>query len=238
MKRILLVTALICSLGLTACNKANTGIVNDIKLRLFQDPQSNDTMVEMTTDLMTGNLVFSNMTIPIVDPKNPAREYGTITMQKDLNGKNLLVLTADLTAMRNGQPVDGRLLPNGSPIPVGGLDYVVAFPAGKKSLVYLGAQSNLVMLGLAVVIPQMDKIGATLPGASLFFDLPTQSKVRGLAGTFFGAQASTTGIGVFASVSNTNSAQFIASDAGSRQSTAIQKTLFQVQQKGGTLGLK
>jgi hypothetical protein len=187
------------ALFLQGCGSGG-GVGNDLvrSLNVVTSPSGNDILVSVSTELNAGNLVFPAITLPIVDPKNPARPYGTLTMQRTLDGKNMLTVQVNVTRIAGDRNlVAPPLLPNGTNIPVAGVKDVVALQAGSSSRVYVSLNDTTKMLGVAVAIKEFDSIAKYVPGANLFFDIPQTNGIRGLAGIFTGTTSGTSGFGIF-----------------------------------------
>lgn len=63
--------------------------------------QNGNAVVELKTEVGSSNVVFSGGTLPIVDPKS-SKNLGSISMERTLDGKNILTLTANVTGIRVG----------------------------------------------------------------------------------------------------------------------------------------
>ncbi len=198
----LAVTSLSLASMLTACGGSiGSNLVNNLKLVTSND--TGDLMVEMGAEINSGAMMFPMITLPIVDPNDPGHPYGSLTMQRTLQGKNMLLARINLTKASGAQGVtDPGNLPNGTAIPVAGVQDIVAFQAGGNSRVYLSLNNNSKMLGVAIAIKEFDAIAKYVPGANLFFDFPQQNGIRGIAGIFTGLQSATSGFGLFIDATN------------------------------------
>jgi hypothetical protein len=209
---------------LSACG--NNAIVENISVKTSQDANQ-DIWVALSTQLNMGALSFPALTIPVVNPKFPSELLGQVSLQRSLEGKNVLVVNANISEIGKNQLTNDNLLPNGNAIPVAGLSGVVAVKFNSSSKVFLGGSNDSLMVGIALAIPLFDNIGKYLPGVNMFLPLPTASQIEGLGGVFTGS-AGQSGIGIFVKVPSTinttssktilasNSIQTTAPDLSSR----------------------
>lgn len=182
--------------ALAACG--NNSIVENVSVKTNQD-SNQDLWVTLTSQLNMGGLAFPALTIPIANPKFPSELLGSVGLQRSLEGKNLLAVSANLTEISKNQFLQDNELPNGTPIPVSGLNSVVSVRFNSQSKIYFGGSDNSVMFGVALAIPLFDNIGKYLPGVNLFLPLPTKPNIEGLGGVFTGS-ANQSGIGLFVKV--------------------------------------
>lgn len=176
------------------------GIGSDLvrSLSVVSAPNGSDVMVTVSSELNAGNLIFPAINLPIVDPKTPSRPYGSLILQRTLEGKNMLTIQVNVTRIAgNNTSLASNLLPNGTNIPVAGVKDVIALQAGSSSRVYLSLNETSKMIGVAVAIKEFDSIAQYVPGANLFFDIPQSNGIRGLAGIFTGTTSGTSGFGIF-----------------------------------------
>lgn len=195
---------------LSACGNTSS-LVEKVSVKTNVDANQ-DTWVTMDSQLNMGALSFPALTIPIANPKFPSEMLGSVSLQRTLDGKNVLEVSANLSEISKNKFTQDNLLPNGSAIPVAGLDGVIAVKFNTASKVYIGGSANSIMFGVALAIPLFDNVGKYLPGLNMFLPLPTQSGIEGLGGVFTGATG-LSGLGLFVKVPNTiniNSANTLA----------------------------
>lgn len=195
---------------LSACG--NNAIVENISVKTSQDANQ-DIWVALSTQLNMGALSFPALTIPVMNPKFPSELLGQVSLQRSLEGKNVLVVNANISEIGKNQLTNDNLLPNGNAIPVAGLSGVVAVKFNSSSKIFLGGSNDSIMVGIALAIPLFDNIGKYLPGVNMFLPLPTASQIEGLGGVFTGS-AGQSGIGFFVKVpstSNSSSSATLAS---------------------------
>lgn len=190
----------IATMGLTACGSQSVdGIIDAVKVRTYEHPSTHHQYVEIKAEIDSANMIFPTADLKVVDPKNPAKELGTVQLLNDLNGKNILVVNADVSGFRLGNYTGDTRLPNGTALPVAGLQKVYALDVkGGKTRLYVGEYQNEVMVGVAVALKEFDGLAASVPNANVFFSFPSDTGVAGIAGFFTGTKTSTSGIAMFA----------------------------------------
>lgn len=208
--------------ALSACG--NNSIIEKVTVNTSQDNNQN-VWVSMDTQLNMGGLSFPSLTIPIANPRFPKEILGKVTLQRTLEGKNNLLVDANLTEISNNQFANDNLLPNGNALPISGLNGVVSVRFNTSSKLYLGGSDTSMMFGVALAIPLFDSINKYIPGAStLFLNLPTGSQVDGLGGVFIGNTGSS-GIGLFIKVPNSiiiSSSQSLIANLNTNSSANMQ----------------
>ncbi len=153
----------------------------------------------------TGGLVLPALTMPIFDPKRPGVSYGTVAILPTLTGKTELKVSVNISEAAHVQNVM-RTMPNGTAIPVGGIDacQVLGLPVGStKTVVYLGLGDGCAILGVALAIKELDKVGTYVGLPINFFPRFDFGKgVVGVAGVFTGQTSGSSGIAFFADLSS------------------------------------
>jgi hypothetical protein len=195
MGRVLL--GVFCISALSGCGKGGFHLVQDVKLATFT--QDDGSYVQLKALLNTGNLDFG-ITLPIIDPRNPSEHYGTIGLTPAITSSGTeLTLAVNISKAKFVTGVDGRYLPNGTPIPVGGIDQssVIGLRAGSRSEVYVGLGGGAAMLGVAVAITQFDQLAHYVPGVDIFPSFNINQKIQGVGGVFTGATPGTSGVALF-----------------------------------------
>ena len=188
------------SLVLTACGKGEDNkFVTDV--RLFTFVEDDNAWVELQADINTGDAALPAIEFPVAHPRDPDLIYGQIAVKPILGGGSEIDLGVNLTAVL-GEPLTDRRMPNGLEIPVGGLDPNTILAYNIKngpSKVFTAFTGNDGILGTAIVIPQMDRLGREI-GRTNFFPQFNHStnQVLGVAGLFTGPNPNESGFGVFA----------------------------------------
>lgn len=157
--------------------------------------ENGNAIIELKTEV-GGGLLFSAGSLPIVDPKT-GKMYGTISMERSLDGKNILTVSANVSGIKIGSVLTDNKLPNGDNVPVAGLTSLAAVPAGRNSRVYIGESQDKLMLGVAVAIEQFDVLSHYIPKGSMFFNISTREKNPGVAGFFVSPEPGKSGIALF-----------------------------------------
>jgi hypothetical protein len=185
----------------SACGRAQRTVLD---LSLTTSVQNADQFVEMKALLDTGNLNFG-ATVPIYDPKHPEVTYGSVSLYPGLKPRTSeLTLSVNLTTAARAQGADAKVLPNGAPIPVGGLGNATAIGlmAGKRSRVYLAFDHDVAVIGTALVIKEFDEVGKYAPGVNIFPSFELGKGIWGTAGIFTSAEKLQSGIGIFVDASS------------------------------------
>lgn len=231
---------------LSACGSSNS-LVQSITVSTSVDQNQNQ-WVNLDSKLKMGALQFPAMSIPIMNPKNVSEILGKVSLSPGVDGTNLLSVQANLNQLHNNALAQDNLLPNGNAIPISGMTGVLSVKIKDKSKVYIGANANQFMIGLALVLPAFDSIGKYLPGAGLFLPLPQDAKVNGVAGVFTGGEGQN-GLGLFIVTPNTiqapstsrvsskmamssaqgqsqTQAQFVVSDENSSKNNSLKRSLY------------
>lgn len=201
----LFASGLVLTTGLsTGCGKGGGigSLVQDVQVKTYE--QDGELLGELRAQLTTGALILAGLDLPIVDPKKPGKVYGHVTINNNFGGGggSELAVQLNLSQILNAAPMQSTL-PNGTPIPVGGLGgaAVVALPVGSTGArVYVGLGTDVAMLGLALPFRQFDQIGQYVPGINLFQPF-SSNKINGIVGIFTGANAGQNGLALFADLS-------------------------------------
>ncbi len=204
---------------LVGCKASPTTPVNPVHIENVSvnttTAANQDALVNFSITLSTGNFTVAAINLPVLDPKTPSTQYGTLSLAPVFcstpstcpygNGVQIGV-NLDLTAILKTKGV-APLLPNGAALPVGGLQNsaVIALPVGNTGAeIYFAFGQGVAMLGTAVPFAQMNSVGQAIPGANLFIPV-TVSTPQGsfslLPGLFTGRATNTTGVGFFADLS-------------------------------------
>lgn len=246
-------------IGLTAFLSAcgNSSLVEKISVQTSQD-FNQDTWVTLNTQLNMGALSFPGLLIPVPNPKFPSEMMGRVQLQRSLDGKNILTVSANISEIEKTHLEQDNFLPNGSVIPVVGLTSVVSAKFNSNSKIYFGGSEQSLMFGISLAIPLFDNIGKYLPGVNLFLPLPAESKIEGLGGVFTGGGLGQNGIGLFVKVPNgfntmaetvmaksthldpsvTDGLKFQTSNESNKKSISLKKFLFNLSLQPQLLKIK
>jgi hypothetical protein len=198
--RSLTVAALLVTSGTLAvgCGKQQGGLAKNVQIRTYT--QDGDIWGEMIATFETGGLSFPALSLPIFDPKHPGVSYGTVSFRPILSGGTELVIAVNISDVANVQNVI-TTLPNGTPIPVGGLGMcsTIGLPVGgTKTIVYVALGEGCAMVGVALAIKELDNIGQHVGLPLNFFPaFDFGNGVRGIAGIFTGTTSGSSGIAIF-----------------------------------------
>ena len=189
----------------SGCGKDGKPIQNIVTaVQLKTDKKNGEDWISTTVNLTTGGFILSAIQLPIFDPRYPGVQYGQISIRPSLcsncsaGNQAELGLGLNLTQITKIQGTE-PLLPNGAPIPVGGLQNanVVTLPvADTGARVYFAFGPRVGMLGTAVPFKELDSAGQAVPNLNLFpaFNI---GPVQLMAGFFSGTTTKSTGVGVF-----------------------------------------
>lgn len=202
LSRRLVATATFAALAFigTGCGKEN--IVKDVKLRSYN--QNGDAFAEVKAVIGVGGAELPSVNLPIFDPRNPAVTYGAVTLNPGFGGLADLGIAVNLTEVAT-VPSGDATLPNGTALPVGGLDpsKVISLPlANTGGRFYVAFDNNVSVVGTAIPIKEMDPLGKYGGGANLFSGFTFKNGVRGIAGIFTSPTPGKNGFGIFVDASN------------------------------------
>lgn len=199
-----LVTGL-AAIILSGCGKDGQPVQNIVTaVQLKTESKNGEDWISTNLNLATGGFTLSAIQLPIFDPTQPGIQFGQISIRPTFcsncsnSNQAELGLGLNLTQITKIQGID-PLLPNGSPIPVGGLQnsHVITLPvADTGARVYFAFGPKVGMLGTAVPFKEFDPAGQSIPNLNLFpaFNI---GPIQLMAGFFSGATTKTTGVGVF-----------------------------------------
>lgn len=195
----------LASMGLVlgACGGGSggvSGIVKNVKVEKRVDPSNQDLMLDIISDVDVGSLIFQNITIGIGDPDKPLERYGTVTLRRTLDGKNQLVLSTNMTQLTGVNLLPDGRLPNGNPVPVFGSQTMTSIAISRAGKLYLDIGSGRTILGAAVGLKELKEVGKYIPGIDIFFEIPRNDKVSGVAGIFTGVGERDNGLAIFVDV--------------------------------------
>ena len=170
----------------TGCGKNGGGFIKNASVT--PTTVNGDVFANLTLDLNTGNLNLGGINVPIKDPKHPNVNLGTISW---LSGGNFSEIKAsiNLSKIANVHSVDGHNLPNGTPIPVGGLDNVpvMAIPISNGIVVYVAFAKDTAVMGAAIPIKEFAEVSKLVGGLNFFPSFQFGKDVQGVAGIYTSA---------------------------------------------------
>jgi hypothetical protein len=215
--------------GLSACGNNPMNFVKGARAETFQ--QNGASFAQVQTDLSVGNIGLPSFSLPILDPNNLAVSYGSLSLAPGANGLTELTIDVNLTAAA-GVSGGASVLPNGTPIPIGGLNgaSVIELPvSGTSAKIYLAFGSDFALFGAAIPINEFNPVGGVVGGADLFFPFTVDSNLSGTAGLFTGRGSGQNGFAVFIDVTGLQSLAFAAvKPASSRVQNRIQNAVLQM----------
>lgn len=191
-------------------NNAVSNLVTNVVLSNWV--KDGDSWVQLTASLNTGGFMLAGINVPIYDPKDTTKIYGQLSLLPNLcNAGSTCTGGGDLVVAVNTSQLSGSQavftdLPNGTPIPVGGLQNatLIGIPVGKTGArIYLAFGKGVAVFGTAIPFSALDPASKYTPGVNVFQPL-TFGKVNLLAGLFIGSntQPKTTGVALFADLSS------------------------------------
>jgi hypothetical protein len=208
----------LASSSLSACSKKT--LLESMDLEIIPNGSGGDLRLSSTVKL--GNMSLPEIEIPIQAPGSTL-SLGNMALKPDANGKQEISITLNSAALLHADPALGSTLPNGRALPSaigfgesGGA--LLALPIRNSSRIYLGGDlKTRIILGVALVLPALDPVTASLPvGANAFFKRPFSSTISGVGGVFSSPQARQSGIAVFG-ILNANPASKIGSTLALQQ---------------------
>ncbi|MEK6706017.1 MAG: hypothetical protein AABZ06_09525 [Bdellovibrionota bacterium] len=184
--------------AMTGCGKGG-GLVSNATVRSYV--VENDTYAEFRATLNTGNIMLVGIDVPIIDPRNPSRVYGHMALVNGFGKGSDLVLTLNVTETATTGTLCQPMLPNGTPIPVGGIGNatIICMPVGNTGArAYFGVGEGVALAGVAMSFKNVD-LNFPLP-INVFFPFSID-KGRGVAGFYTGDGRGTSGLALFMDLS-------------------------------------
>jgi hypothetical protein len=186
---------------LTSCgkNQGSNSIVSNVSLGSYES--EGEKHLEVLTEIDLGSITLPNISYPIIKAKD-GRTVGALEIRSLLDGNNELAFDLNLASALGGALTQNSLLPNGNKIPVGGLQnsQVYAYELkNSRSTVYLAYSGGVTMLGLAINIDQLDKLGGNI-GSVNFFPSFNKNGIEGLAGIYTSQTPGKSGLAFFVSL--------------------------------------
>lgn len=192
---IVTIAAASAAVAFSGCGK-NNQVVKGLEFKSETVDSSLYAGFDATLNLGQVQLPYAKL--PVVDPKNPSKEYGYIE-----TSPSALSLRVNVTDVTGAQLGDGSTLPNGIPIPItlpAGVKPVGLPVFGSKARVYLAIGQQNIMAGVALTLKEDTGSSALGFPVNIFFPFTIAQNVQGSGGVFTGTAF---GLGVFAVKSGT-----------------------------------
>jgi hypothetical protein len=188
----------------TACGRKSSfgGIVSGAQFSTVEE--NGNVLGKLDLLLNTGNVLLPSFDLPILNPKNPGAIYGTISMQDALSSGTRLGISVNLSEISGLEGTDGSVLPNGRGIPLflGEGVRPIAVSIRNNSRAYFAFSEGTAVIGMAIVIPEFDKVSSFVGAVDVFFPFQASNGVSGAAGIFSSNQSGQSGIAVFVDASS------------------------------------
>lgn len=205
--RLVTMLSLLLTLGLlTSCGKQANEIVKDVALETTID-EAGDVWISSSALFDFGGMSMTAIQLPVVNPSNPEKLYGELAIRPTFGGTfNEVEISVNLSEAARVPGSSEPTLPNGQPLPIGGIDSVNLIELAVDSInskIYIGLGHDITFLGYAIAIAEFDEIIKYVPGANVFLGFEF-ANIRGAAGLFTGSATSNTesGLGFFVDLSS------------------------------------
>lgn len=168
-------------------------------LNVSTDYVNGDVHLSLNAQLSIGNARLPSASFPVLHPRS-RQAIGMVSLSTLAQGGNLLDLNLNLSTISTLSATNARL-PNGSVLPLIGLNDTIVIPLGRKVELYLSFGDGLAALGVSIPFKTLDSIGRRVGHNSLFpvFNI---KEVFGAAGLFFSRNPGENGFGFFCDISN------------------------------------
>jgi hypothetical protein len=226
------------SLALTSCGKDIAGqLVKDV--RFSSSTEDGRPYGTLTMVLGTGSVLLPGVELPINNPYVPGMVLGTFSLHGSLTGGTEVGIRFDFDQIPEVEQAEGRLLPNGRPIPVALPQEAkpVAIQVQEKSRVYLARVGGMTLVGTALVLKEFDLLAHFVGQTDVFFPFVNETGLRGVVGLFSSNQPNQSGIAVFVEVGATHPAPPIPPVTRS-VAAGLSKFMKRIQDAGKTLTLQ
>jgi hypothetical protein len=189
--------------ALIAMAAVMTGCGNNFKVsevKVATQDMGGDAYASVQANVRTGRMRLPSFELPILDPKNPQEIYGRLRSQQiaGLQGSQITIalnLSKSIKA-----PFAEPVLPNGDPLPIGGLEdaAVVALPVAQtRAKIYVALGEGIAVIGTALPIKEFDSFTGYVPGLNLFPVFCFERGICASAGAFVGEREGESGLGLF-----------------------------------------
>jgi len=189
-------------LNLSSCGKnAPNQVVSDVKINTLLI--NGEVNLDVSAIFNLGNASMTALNVSIIDPRNPDESYGSFRILPTLDFKSEIGISVNLSHAAR-IPGGAATLPNGSAIPIGGLDQTQLVQLQLQQMnarIYFAFSPKTFLLGFALPIKEFDVVSKYVGMANIFpgFDI---KGVRGMAGLFTGLDPGTSGLAFFLDLSS------------------------------------
>ncbi len=189
----------LCFLMISCGNSsAINSIVNGVSINQIEE----DGVVTLDAEF---NINAPGITLPAITYPVMVNgtQKGTVSLISNGPGLNAVRVSANISEIINLPEFGQGVLPDGEQLPIIGISNakVIAIPLGSngRNTLYFATGENTKMIGVAVVIKELDRLGQTILGVNTF--VPFQgSGFAGTAGFFTSVEPGRSGIGIFLDV--------------------------------------
>ena len=186
--------------SLTACSGSNSGAQFLKTLDVSVTETNNVSYVNLSAGVNLGSVQLGSESFSIADPST-GEPAGSISFA-DTNGIGQITVQVNADLINHGDAALGGTLPNGSNTPLllnTTPGEVVGINATNVARIYLGGDlKTKILLGVAANIPGLSSVTSKLGIASnIFFSVPFNAELTGVAGIYTSTDASENGIAVF-----------------------------------------
>lgn len=224
-KRLVLAAAAV--LTLAACEDPRTyRPITSTDLRTFNVQK--DHYIQLALLLKTNNVQLPELSMPIPHVSRPGVNLANLVLRPSGRpGLSELLVNVNVSAAA-GLEGASPTLPNGTAIPVGGVDMkqLVAIPLDQFNLggrIYLAIDTvnNTAILGVALTWDALDAFGQTVGELNYFPLFDVAAGVKGIAGIFGSRTPGLNGVAVFADAS-----QLLANSRGAHFNQPVGQVIF------------
>ena len=193
---------------LTSCGKNGSvspvqNIVKDVTLTT--SIENGDMFINLGLLISIGNVVMTSVTLPIVNPMDPSKQYGSVSFKPTMqSGVNELLLKANLSQATSLKGGARATLPNGQALPIGGLEGVDVLELAIDQIhskIYIALTKTKTLFGFAIAIKEFDAVQHSLPNANIFLGFNIKN-VIGMVGLFTGSNSMENGLAAFIDLSS------------------------------------
>ncbi len=185
----------------TSCGKnATNQFVQNVKIE--SSVKEGDVYVDLSALINLYGLAMSAIEVNIIDPDDPDKHYGSLRIWPTLDKRTQIGLSVNLTDAAQMPGGEARL-PNGSPVPIGGLDGVQIIQMQVSDIeasIYLGLSEKSLLLGFAIPIKEMDGATGYVGPVNIFPGFEYKG-YRGMVGVFTGKETNQSGVAMFMDLS-------------------------------------
>lgn len=178
-------------------SSALNSIVNAVNINQIEE--DGKITLDAEFQINAPGITLPSITYPVVVR---GEQKGTVSLISNGPGQNAVRVSANITDLINLPEFADPNLPDGEQIPVIGIGNanVIAIPLGDGgNTLYLATGNDVAMVGVAVIIKQLDALGRTILGVNTF--VPFQGNgFAGTAGFFTSVNPGESGIGIFLDV--------------------------------------